>query len=238
MTEAIKSADNFQQICICCCCCCLYKWFLVNYKYKNQGPKIDFQRNHLQMWLNDTSHQHSKNHLSRKSRRNRGFSRGSHAKHLLEYTLPHFLNISAALYHKGCHKLEHLSLVPGCSYVWSCGDLSTHVIIPSIPDADGVRRQPTSGWETWAVEKSLRVSHTTLHWLCNCVHQLLTRICTDSLLPQAGKANCLTWGQSGTKGPCRALLNGQKVRQKYKAHRREGRARKYVAFRSHGCHNY
>lgn len=39
MTEAIKSADNFQQICICCCCCCLYKWFLVNYKYKNQGPK-------------------------------------------------------------------------------------------------------------------------------------------------------------------------------------------------------
>lgn len=130
MTEAIKSADNFQQICI-CCCCCLYKWFQVNYKYKNQGPKIGFQRNHLQMWLDDTSLEHSKNHLSRKSRRNISFSRGSHAKHLLEYTLPHLLNIYAALRHKGCHKLEHLSLVPGCSYVWNCTDLATHVIIPS-----------------------------------------------------------------------------------------------------------
>lgn len=191
MTEAIKSADNFQQICI--CCCCLYKWFQVNYKYKNQSPKIGSQRNHLQMWLNDTSLEHSKNHLSRKSRRNRGFSRGSHAKHLLEYTLLHFLNIYAALHHKGCHKLEHLSLVPGCSYV--CLELYGSCYTchhPKHPDVAGVRRQPALGQETGAVEKSLSVSHTTLHWLW--VHHLLTYICTDSLLLQAGKANCLTWG--------------------------------------------
>lgn len=39
MTEAIKSADNFQQICVCCYCCCLYNWILTNHKYKKQCPK-------------------------------------------------------------------------------------------------------------------------------------------------------------------------------------------------------
>lgn len=43
--------------------------------------------------------------------------------------------------------------------------------------------------------------------------------------------------QSGTKGHCRAPLNGQKVRQKYKAHRKEERVKKSLTFRSHSWHS-
>lgn len=39
MAAAIKTTDNYQQICICCYCCCLYKWFPANRKYKKQHSK-------------------------------------------------------------------------------------------------------------------------------------------------------------------------------------------------------
>lgn len=215
MTEAIKSADNFQQICICCCCCCLYKWFLVNYKYKNQGPKIGFQRNHLQVWLNDTSLQHSKNHLSRKSRRNRGFSRGSHAKHLLEYI--HILS-------------QHLCY-PATVTNWSTWALCQVVLTSGAVEIFLHTSSSQASWCSWDEEAaSLRIRNMSCWKIPQCITHhtpLALELCTppphlhlhrfpESLLLQAGKANCLTWGcdslvQRGPVGLCSMAKKSGKI---------------------------
>lgn len=122
MAEAIKSADNFQQICICCYCCCLCKCLLANHKYKS-----DAQNRFRTKLLVTVTERHTsppaENHSAKESRRNsQCFPRGSQAKHLLqnvpgvrstylEYVLqrPDITSPSAPI-----KVVTNLRLVPGC----------------------------------------------------------------------------------------------------------------------------